>query len=144
MEIHYHAKRLTHQGRDKMAAIFQTTFSNAFSWMEMHEFDEDFTEAVPNGPINNISALVQIMAWHRPGDKPQSEPMIVYWRIYAPLGLNAITGKVLYIHSLWSNNVIWRHGWWSSLDQIMDCRFFQGSHGSWKIIKIQICFKIME
>ena len=25
---------------------------------------------VPQGPINNISALVQIMAWCRPGDKP--------------------------------------------------------------------------
>ena len=30
---------LTHWGRDKkMAAIFQTTFSNAFSWMKMCEF----------------------------------------------------------------------------------------------------------
>ena len=29
---------LTHWDRDKMAAIFQTTFSNAFSWMKMHEF----------------------------------------------------------------------------------------------------------
>ena len=27
---------LTHWGRDKMAAIFQTTFSNAFSWMKMY------------------------------------------------------------------------------------------------------------
>ena len=29
---------LTHWGRDKMAAICQTTFSNAFSWMKMNEF----------------------------------------------------------------------------------------------------------
>ena len=29
---------LTHWGRVKMAAIFQTTFSNGFSWMKMHEF----------------------------------------------------------------------------------------------------------
>ena len=29
---------LTHWGRDKMAAIFQTTFSNAFSWMKIYEF----------------------------------------------------------------------------------------------------------
>ena len=29
---------LTHWGWDKMAAISQTTFSNAFSWMKMHEF----------------------------------------------------------------------------------------------------------
>ena len=32
---------------------------------------------VPTGPINNIPALVQIMAWHRPSDKPLSEPMMV-------------------------------------------------------------------
>ena len=32
---------------------------------------------VPNGPINKIPALVQIMAWRRPGDKPLSEPMMV-------------------------------------------------------------------
>ena len=29
------------------------------------------------GPINNIPALVQIMAWRRTGDKPLSEPMMV-------------------------------------------------------------------
>ena len=29
---------LTHWGRDKIAAIFQTTFSNAFSWIKMYEF----------------------------------------------------------------------------------------------------------
>ena len=28
----------------------------------------------PNDPINNIPALVQLMAWHRPGNKPLSEP----------------------------------------------------------------------
>ena len=32
---------------------------------------------VPKVRINNIPALVQIMAWRRPGDKPLSEPMTV-------------------------------------------------------------------
>ena len=32
---------------------------------------------VPKGPINNIQALVQIMAWRRSDDKPLSEPMMV-------------------------------------------------------------------
>ena len=32
---------------------------------------------VPNGPINNIPALVQIMARRQSGDKPLSEPMMV-------------------------------------------------------------------
>ena len=32
---------------------------------------------VPKGPINNIPALVQIMAWRRSGGKSLSEPMMV-------------------------------------------------------------------
>ena len=34
-------------------------------------------KSVPKGLINNIPALVQMMAWRRPGDKPLSEPMMV-------------------------------------------------------------------
>ena len=37
---------------------------------------------VPKGPIDNNSALVYIMAWHRIGYKPLSEPMVT-WFIYA-------------------------------------------------------------
>ena len=32
---------------------------------------------VPRVQINNIPALLQIMAWHWPGDKPLSEPIMV-------------------------------------------------------------------
>ena len=32
---------------------------------------------IPKGPFNNIPALVQIMAWRRPGDKPLSGPLMV-------------------------------------------------------------------
>ena len=32
---------------------------------------------VPKGRINNIPALVQIMAWRRSGDKPLSQPMMI-------------------------------------------------------------------
>ena len=31
---------------------------------------------IPKGSIDNISALVQVMAWHWIGDKPAFEPMI--------------------------------------------------------------------
>ena len=31
---------------------------------------------VPNGPIDNKSALVQVIAWRRTGDKPLPEPML--------------------------------------------------------------------
>ena len=49
---------------------------------------------VPRGPINNIPALVQIMAWRRPGDKPLSESMVVsllmHIHLYASLGLSEL------------------------------------------------------
>ena len=32
---------------------------------------------VPKGAVNNIPALVQMLAWRYPGDKPLSEPMMV-------------------------------------------------------------------
>ena len=34
-------------------------------------------KCVPKGSINKIPALFQIMAWHRPGNKPLSEAMLV-------------------------------------------------------------------
>ena len=64
---------LTHWGRDQKDAISQTTFSSAFYWMKMYELQQK----IPKGPVNNILALVQIMAWRCPGDKPLSEPMLV-------------------------------------------------------------------
>ena len=47
-----------------MTAFPQTTFSHASFSMKMF---------VPKGLINNIPALVQIMAWCRSGDKSLSE-----------------------------------------------------------------------
>ena len=35
-------------------------------------------KSIPKGKVNNIPALVQIMAWRRPGDKALSEPMMVW------------------------------------------------------------------
>ena len=67
---------LTHWGREKMATILQTIFSNAFSlngyaWISFHSVN-----FVPNSLIDNKPALVQIMAWRWSGDKPLSEPMM--------------------------------------------------------------------
>ena len=64
---------LTHWGRDKMDAIFQCIFLNENNWIPI----EISLKFVLKGPFNNIPALVQIMAWRRPGDKPLSEPMMV-------------------------------------------------------------------
>ena len=67
---------LTHWSRDKMAAISQMTLSMHFR--ENVRISIEFSlKFVSKGPINNIPALVQIMAWRCSGDKPLSEPMMV-------------------------------------------------------------------
>ena len=60
-------------GRHFPEDIFQCIFLNENAWIAI----KISLKFVPKGPINDIPALVQIMAWHRPGDKPLSEPMMV-------------------------------------------------------------------
>ena len=69
---------LTHWGRDKNGQhyandIFKWIFLNENVWFPI----KISLKFVPKGLINNIPALVQIMAWRRPGDKTLSEPMMV-------------------------------------------------------------------
>ena len=47
---------------------------------------------IPKGPANNITALIQIMARRRPGDKPLCEPMVVRLLTHmdVSLGLNEL------------------------------------------------------
>ena len=54
---------LSHPSQDQMAAILQTTFSNAFSSMKSFVFQFEFHWSFfPKGPIDNKPALVQVMA----------------------------------------------------------------------------------
>ena len=70
-----HTLNSTHWSRNKMDAIPQMAFSNAFSWMKMFKFRLRFHWNL--FAINNIPALGQIMDWCRPGDKTLSGPMMV-------------------------------------------------------------------
>ena len=60
-------------GRHFPDDIFLCIFLNENEWLSI----KILLKFVPKVPINNIPALVQIMAWRRPGDKPLSEPMMV-------------------------------------------------------------------
>ena len=60
-------------GRHFPDDILKCIFLNENVWLSI-KISWNF---VPQGPINNIPALVQIMAGRRPGDKPLSEPMMV-------------------------------------------------------------------
>ena len=52
---------------------FQTYFLQWNIWISL----KISLEFVPKVPINNIPALVLIMAWRQPGDKPLSDPVMV-------------------------------------------------------------------
>ena len=60
-------------GRHFADDIFKCIFMNENIWIPI----QISLKFIPKGPINNILALVQVMAWRRAGDKPLSEPMMV-------------------------------------------------------------------
>ena len=53
--------------------IFKCNFLNEKIWISI----KIPLKLFPKGLVNSISALVQIMAWRRPGDKPLSESKMV-------------------------------------------------------------------
>ena len=57
--------------------IFKCIYFNEDVWISI----KMSWKFIPKGPINNIPALVQIMAWW-PGDKPLSEPMMIILPIH--------------------------------------------------------------
>ena len=59
-------------GRHYPDDIFKWIFLNENVWISI----KISLKFVPKVSINNIPALVQIMAWRRSGDKPLSEPMM--------------------------------------------------------------------
>ena len=58
----FNSSPLGQNGRHFADDVFKHIFLNENIWISL--------EYVPCGPIDNMSALVQIMAWRRPGDKP--------------------------------------------------------------------------
>ena len=69
----FNTLRPRQNGRHSPDDIFKCIFLNENIWILI----AISLKFVPKGPINNIPALVQIMAWRWPGDKPLSEPMMV-------------------------------------------------------------------
>ena len=80
-------------GRHFSDDIFKCIFLNENVWIPI----EISLKFVPKGPINNIPALVQIMAWRRSGDKPLSEPMMI-----------SLPTHTCVIRPQWVNKVQWQ------------------------------------
>ena len=68
----FNTLRPRQNGRHFPDDIFKWIFLNKNVWISIIIS----LKFVPRGPINNISTLVQVMAWRRTGDKPLSEPMM--------------------------------------------------------------------
>ena len=79
------------------ADIFKCIFLNENVWIPV----EISLRFVVKGPINNITALVQIMAWRRSGDKPLSEPMMV-----------GLTTHICVTRPQWVNSLAPGRFWW--------------------------------
>ena len=75
--VHYHIEAETN-GSHFADDIFKCIFLNENVWILI----KISLKFVPEGPINNIPAMVQIMAWRRPGNKPLSDPKMVSLRMH--------------------------------------------------------------
>ena len=72
-DLRLNTLRPKQNGRHLPDDIFKCIFLNESIWIWINIS----LKFVPRCPIDNIPALVQIMAWRWPGDKPLSEPMMV-------------------------------------------------------------------
>ena len=82
-------------GRHLPDDIFKRIFLNENVWISL----KISLKFVPKVPINNVPALVLIMAWRCPGDKPLSEPMMV-----------SLLTHICVTRPQWVNGS-WGHGW---------------------------------
>ena len=91
--------------------IFKCIFVNENVWLSI----KISLKFVPKGSINNIPSLVQIMAWHRPGDKPLFEPMMVSLRTH----ICVTRPQWVKVKSKWSSNQGNQIGPWSGAEMEM-------------------------
>ena len=96
-------------GRHFADNIFKCIFLNENVWIPI----KISLKFVPKGPVNNIPALVQIMAWRRPGDKSLSEPMMVglttHICVTRPQWVKPLVWDLIYWYSIVKHQ--WRYHW---------------------------------
>ena len=86
-------------GRHFPDDIFKCIFLNENVWIFIK-----ISLFFPKGRINNIPALVQIMAWCLRGDKPLSEPMMVSLPMHTCVTLPQwVNADIMWDKVLWTN-----------------------------------------
>ena len=115
---------LTCWGWDKMAAIFQMTLPNAFSWMTMLEFRLRFHWSF--FPRVQLSIFQHWFRWWLGAGQVTSHYLnqwwLVYWRMYALLGLNELIITIqINIQSYWLYWVC--RGFWCGYFRKMNAKY---------------------
>ena len=64
---------LTHRPQEEHTWISQMSFWKYFFQRNIFNF---YSRYADKNSINNVSALIQVMAWHQIGAKPLPEPML--------------------------------------------------------------------
>ena len=109
-----HTLRSRQNGRHFPDDIFKWILLNENVWISI----KISLKFVPMGPMNNITALVQIMVWCRLGDKPLSEPMmfnlLTHICVTQPQW-NPNTGKIVSLY--------WNNGYNDCLSSYRDSHF---------------------
>ena len=117
-------------GRHLADNIFKCIFLNEDGWIPI----KISLKFVPKGRINNTPALIQIMAWCRPGDKPLSEPMMVR------LPTHICVSRPQWVNTLWP-----RHG-----HDIYNCIFLNEVYEfqlnfHWSLfLRVQLTFYVLN
>ena len=73
-QFHFNTLRPRQNGYHFPENIFKCIFLNENVWISL----KVLLKYVSQDPFNNIPALVQMVAWCRPGDKPLSEPCMCH------------------------------------------------------------------
>ena len=104
-KLYFNTLRPKQNGRHFADDVFKYVFLNENIWISINISLKFFS----NGPVNNIPALVQIMAWRRPGDKPLSEPMVVRLLTYIcatrPQRVKTAIKWFAFISILWATRI---------------------------------------
>ena len=97
-----HWGRVTHICASKLTIFGSDIFRSIFVNEKFCILIEISLKFVPEGPIDNIQSLVQIMAWRQSGDKSLSEPMMVShsaWNELTHWSLNKMVAILQTIYS---------------------------------------------
>ena len=122
--IAFNTLRLRQNGRHFADDIFKCIFLNENVWISA----KMSLKFVPKGPINNISTLVQIMAWRHPGDKLLSEPMMVRLPMH-----------ICVTRPQWVNHITMNHWTMESMNVLIKTKLLTFSIFLWDNIYIILC-----